>query len=176
MLNAPATLKTARLTLRRPRLEDAARILPYAGDPAVTRYMGWTTRRDLEHTREYLEMALEEWQTDGCGTYIIEREGMLIGSTGLYFCIEQTGTTGYILAPSAWGQGFATEACRAMIELGRSLGLARIEAQCHVDHRASARVLEKSGMSFEGVLCRKLIFPNLSFEPEDVRSYAWVAS
>ncbi len=60
-----------------------------------------------------------------------------------------------------------------MVELGRALGFFRIEAACHVDHGPSARVLEKAGMTFEGILRRHSIFPNLSSEPQDVRSYAW---
>lgn len=75
---------------------------------------------------------------------------------------------------SEWGKGYATEACRAMVALGQSLGFARIDARCHAAHEASARVLEKSGMTLEGVLRRYDMFPNLGAEPQDVRVYAWV--
>jgi ribosomal-protein-alanine N-acetyltransferase len=176
MINAPAILTTARLTLRRPALEDATAIFYYASDPAVTRYMSWATHQDLEQTLGFLDAALEEWQTQGCGTYMIERGDVVIGSTGLNCNNDWQGMTGYVLARDAWGHGYATEACRAMIALGRSLGLRCIEAYCHVDHTASARVLEKSGLNFEGVLRRKIPFPNLSGELEDVRSYAWTSS
>jgi ribosomal-protein-alanine N-acetyltransferase len=175
MLTAAACIATGRLTLRRPVLEDAEAMFRYASDPAVTRYMSWPMHRDVEQTRRYLEAALQEWQTQGAGAYVIERDGTVIGSTGLNCTGELEAATGYVLAQSAWGQGYATEACRAMIELGRSLGLARIKAYCHVDHAASARVLEKSGMVFEGILRRGIVFHNLSGEPEDVLSYAWTS-
>jgi RimJ/RimL family protein N-acetyltransferase len=62
-----------------------------------------------------------------------------------------------------------------MIELGRALGFARVEALCYADHPSSARVLEKAGMIFEGVLRKHGLFPNLSAQPQDVRSYAWTS-
>lgn len=49
----------------------------------------------------------------------------------------------------------------------------RIWAYCHVHNPASARVLEKVGMRFEGALRRWATFPNLGEEPQDVRAYAW---
>ena len=78
-----------------------------------------------------------------------------------------------MLAKDAWGQGFATEAVRAIVDIGRSPRHRRLYALCHVDHDKSARVLEKSGFTREGVLQRYLEFPNLApGEPSDVHCYA----
>jgi [ribosomal protein S5]-alanine N-acetyltransferase len=173
MLAAPVTIATARLILRRPTAGDAEAIFTYAGDSAATRYMGWPMHLELDDTRRFIEFALSHWEHQGVGAYLIERQGLVVGSTGLDPEGRERAITGYILARRAWGCGYATEACRAMIELGRALGFSRIEAQCHVDHLASARVLEKSGMSFEGILPRQIVLPNLSDEPQDVRRYAW---
>ena len=175
MLAAPVTIATARLVLRRLTPSDAEAIFTYAGDPAATRYMSWPMHRALDDTRRYIEFALSHWEHHGVGAYLIERQGAVIGSTGLDPLGGERAVTGYILARAAWGWGYATEACRAMMELGRSLAFSRIEAQCHVDHLASARVLEKSGMRFEGILPRQIVLPNLSDEPQDVRLYGTVA-
>ncbi len=52
-----------------------------------------------------------------------------------------------------WGQGYVTEAVRAIIDYGfRVLGLHRVYAECHGDNPASRRVLEKAGMTYEGRL------------------------
>jgi [ribosomal protein S5]-alanine N-acetyltransferase len=172
MLIAPLRLFTARLTLRRPALADAAQMFSYAGDQHATRYMSWPVHRTLDDTRRYVEFALDAWRSAGVGAYLIELGGEVIGSTGLD-PTEEGATTGYILVRGAWGRGYATEACRAMLELGRSIGLEPIEAMCHVDHLPSARVLEKAGMSYEGVLRSHILFPNLAAAPQDVRRYAW---
>jgi RimJ/RimL family protein N-acetyltransferase len=60
---------------------------------------------------------------------------------------------GYDLAPEFWGQGFATEAARAMAEFGfQELGVRRISSWCIADNIASSRVLEKAGLRAEGRL------------------------
>jgi len=174
MLAAPLRIATARLSLRPPTRADVAAIFTYAGDPAATRFMSWPRHAGLDDTARFVEFALAHWERHGIGVYLIELAGTVIGSTGLDVQGHGDATTGYILARHAWGCGYATEACRAMIRLGRTLGHARIEAHCYVGHAASARVLEKSGMRFEAILERRIVFPNLYEAPQDVRCYAWM--
>lgn len=50
----------------------------------------------------------------------------------------------------------------------------RIQASCDAEHRASARVLEKTGLTLEGTLRRYLVLPNLGGVPRDVFCYAQV--
>lgn len=176
MPGAPRTLATARLALRAPRVDDAAAIFAsYASDPDATRYMGWLRHTTVAISHTYVAMAIAEWAAHGCGTYLIERDGELIGSTGLHRLGAIGATTGYILTPAAWGCGFATEVCRAMLALGDELGIARIEAVCHTAHRASARVLEKAGMRDGGVRVADTVFPQLGAQLQDVRVFAWPA-
>jgi len=81
--------------------------------------------------------------------------------------------TGYVLARDAGGRGNATEALGAMVETARMLGVRRLYALCHHEHRASARVLEKCGFMREGVPRSYSEFPNLKpGEPQDVLSCA----
>ena len=57
----------------------------------------------------------------------------------------------YKLHPDYWGKGIGTEAAMALINFGFStLNLHRIEAGCAVQNIASARILEKVGMTREG--------------------------
>lgn len=57
----------------------------------------------------------------------------------------------YGFAPSQWGRGLATEASRAVLAHGFEIvGLARIAGRTDTPNRASARVLERLGMHFEG--------------------------
>ena len=48
----------------------------------------------------------------------------------------------------------------------------RVYAYCHVDNTASARVLERGGLSLEGRVVRYGMFPNLSSEPQDCLLFA----
>jgi RimJ/RimL family protein N-acetyltransferase len=78
-----------------------------------------------------------------------------------------------VLAYDAWGAGYATEALAAIRDRAADLGVERVYALCHPDHRASARVLEKCGFLSEGTLHRYAHFPNLApGAPSDVLCYA----
>ena len=172
---APERLETERLVLRRPTLGDAEAVFRrYASDPAGTRYMSFPTHVSVEYARSFLEFCEAEWKRWPAGAYLIisRAEGTLLGSTGFSFETEFRATTGYILAADAWGRGLATEALRAVVALSPSLGIRRLQAYCHPDHRASQRVLEKGGFALEGTLRRHSVFPNLGPEPQDALIYA----
>lgn len=172
---APERVETARLLLRRPVLGDARAIFErYASDPEVTRYLTWPRHRSVDDTLAFLQFSDAEWARFPAGPYLIERQtdSLLLGSTGLAFESADTAATGYVLARDAWGYGYATEALGAMIDLARTLGVRWLYAICHVDHLASARVLEKGGFSREARLRRGAVFPNLQRNrPADVFRY-----
>jgi RimJ/RimL family protein N-acetyltransferase len=173
---APETITTSRLLLRRPAAGDAEAVFArYACDPEVTRWVAWPTHRSSAQTREFLAWSDGEWASWPAGPYLVcaRDDGSLLGSTGLAFETRQRAATGYVLARDVWGRGYATEALSAMAALADSLAVERLYALCHVDHRASARVLEKAGFEREGVLRRHTVFPNLgAAEPCDVLCYA----
>ncbi len=172
---APSELTTPRLRLRAPTSRDAAAIFAYASDPEVARFMSWPRHQHLDDARRFLAFAEEEWRQTGVGTYLaLDGEGSIVGATGLHLATPYRAITGYVLARPSWGQGLATELACAMVELAASLGLARVEADCFVEHAASARVLEKAGFAFEGIRRAYLVGPNLGPRPRDVRSYARV--
>ncbi len=172
----PETLETVRLSLRRPRLANAPEIFArFASDREATRFMSWTCHRTIADTQAFLQWSDDDWGQWPAGTYLLfakDPPGLLLGSTGLHFQEPGRAITGYILARDAWGQGYATEALNAMVGLAQSLGVRRLEAACHIDHAASARVLEKGGFQCEAILRAQGRFPNL--EPDrlfDVRQY-----
>ncbi len=85
--------------------------------------------------------------------WVIESSGdkALIG----YIASRRSAATvdiGFVIDPPRWGRGFATEAASALVdELARVHGLQRIVAICDTNNKASARVLQKSGLTFRGV-------------------------
>ena len=165
---------TARLTFRRPAEGDVPAIFErYASDPQVTRYLSWPRHQSIEDSRAFLRFSDAEWAIWPSGPLLIfsREDGALLGSTGLTFESPERASTGYVLARAEWGKGYATEALGAMVELASALGVERLRALCHVDHRASWRVMEKCGFQREGVRRRHSVFPNLSRDPCDVLLY-----
>ncbi len=165
-MKGPRTIETERLLLRKPTIRDAETIFErYASDPVVTRYMSWPTHRAVEDTRAFLAWSEADWEMWPAGSYLIfSRAAMdvLLGGTGLTFRTPFIAATGYVLAQDAWGQGFATEALQAMVALAETTGVRRLEAVCHAEHRASARVMEKCGFESEGLERAHTEFPNLA--------------
>lgn|SRR5689334_10881795 len=170
-------LETERLVLRRPRADDAPAIFArYAADPEVTRYLSWRRHHSIEDTEIFIAFSDSEWARWGIGPYLAfsREDETLLGSTGLAFESTTVASTGYVFARDAWGHGYATESLRAMIDVARRIGVRRLYAICHVEHRASARVMEKGGLTREGVLRRHTVFPNISPLACDVLSYGIV--
>jgi len=86
---------------------------------------------------------------------VVDLDGNLIGAAGLKLTDGERrhGELGYVLAKDSWGFGYATEVARCLIAFGfNELGLDQITAICDPENHASARVLEKAGMRFEGTL------------------------
>ena len=168
------TLQTKRLILRKMAITDAADIFAYASDPQVTTHTAWATHQSIENTYEYLNNFVFELYRSGKGMDwgIVEKEsGKLIGTCGLYITPHhRRGTLGYTLAKAYWGQGLMTEAATVAIAFGfHVMQLQRIQAICDVDNVASARVLEKAGMQFEGILHNYLFDKERSW---NVKMYA----
>jgi RimJ/RimL family protein N-acetyltransferase len=164
-MKAPVRIETARLTLRQPEMGDALLMFErYAGDPEVTRFLGWPRHRTVRDTEAFLRFSAEEWKRWPAGPYLIilRGDGQLLGSTGLGFQTSDEAVTGYVLAKDAWGKGYATEALAGMIEVASLTKLTRLHALCHPEHGPSRRVLEKSGFVRDEPPTRRTEFPNLA--------------
>src|SRR5262245_11992706 len=125
-IHAPERIDTERLRLRRPTAADAQSIFEtYASDDEVTRYVGFPRHQRVDDTRSFLGWCESQWATWPAGPYLIHLRttGALIGSSGLAFETPLRAATGYVLARTAWGQGYATEALAAMVETARACGV-----------------------------------------------------
>ncbi len=179
-MTAPTRVDTARLLMSAPRPDEAAEILErYAGDPEVTRYLGWPTHHAVAATDGFISFSTAQWEREGMGPYLIRDRDtkLLLGSTGLGLATIGTvserhrAMTGYVLARDAWGRGYATEALGAMVSLAQSIGIITLSALCHPEHHASVRVLEKSEFARDLRWTRQVVFPNLAPGPQDVWCY-----
>jgi RimJ/RimL family protein N-acetyltransferase len=167
-------IRTARLTLRAPRLDDVASIYAhYAGDPVVTRYLQWLPHESAAATGSFLARVLAENEHGNPLSWALclGAEDRVLGMLTLRLHGHRA-ELGYVLAHAAWGKGYMPEAAGALSKLALEQGLYRIEANCDVDNVQSARVLEKIGMTREGLLRRYAVHPNISNEPRDAYLYA----
>jgi RimJ/RimL family protein N-acetyltransferase len=176
-MDAPENLQTERLNLRVPRLEDAPAIFEaWTRDPEATRYLTWKPHTQVSETEGFLERCIRVW---GAGTnypYVITfiEQDAPVGMIEIHvkgFILE----VGYVLARPYWGKGLMSEALQGVIGFGLSQPeVFRLQATCDVENIASARVMEKAGMLYEGMLRRFVLHPNISNTPRDVFLYAIV--
>ncbi|MBQ7320786.1 MAG: GNAT family N-acetyltransferase [Clostridia bacterium] len=150
-------LETERLILRRMLVSDAEDMFDYAHRSDVTRHLTWDPHPDIQYTREYLAYISAHYAAgDFFDWAVIERaSGRMIGTCGFtrFHCEADCAEIGYVLHPSFWGRGIATEAVREVIRFGfQRLEVNRIEAKFMEGNEASRRVMEKNGMTFEGML------------------------
>lgn len=147
-LGMPEVFRTERLVASRLRHEDAEEIFyTYASKPEATKYMAWPTHLSLEDTRTFLQYTRTGWNNGVDYSYGLRLGGRrLIGSCG---AMNNGGSIqfGYILSPTHWNRGLATEACLKLMEILSSLReVNMIGTFVDVDNVASARVLIKSGL------------------------------
>jgi len=151
-------LATQRLLLRDFVPGDLADIHAYGREPEVVRYMDWGPNTEAQ-TADFLKRKLAAQRALPRAEYelavVLKETGRVIGGIGLRLSrpAHRAGDMGYVFNPQHWGRGYCTEAAAAIIAFGLGeLGLHRIYAICDPDNRASARVMEKIGMTYEGRL------------------------
>jgi [ribosomal protein S5]-alanine N-acetyltransferase len=171
----PELIDTERLVLRPPARGDADAVFDgYARDREVVRYLTWRPHRTIADTHEFLDRLRGGWVagTDLTWALTLRGDDRLIGMIGLRPRGFKS-DIGYVLAAPYWGRGLMAEAGRAIVDLAfADPAVHRVWAVCDVDNRASARVLEKVGMTLEGVLRRWIVHPNLGDEPRDSLCYS----
>jgi RimJ/RimL family protein N-acetyltransferase len=146
-------LETARLRLRGHTLADFEAVAEMWADPIVTRYIGGKPSTREESWARMLRYP-GMWALLGYGFWAIEEKasGRFVGEIGFadfHREIEpaiDAPEQGWVLAPWAHGQGYASEALAATISWGES-NLGRRDFVCIIspENAASIRAAEKAG-------------------------------
>lgn len=151
----PNLIQTARLTLRSYTSADIPDLVRLAG----AREVAATTLRiphpyTEQDAKDFIEAYAAKTAPETRFAITVTSDGQLCGGIGLRVdAPHQHAELGYWLGVPYWGQGYATEAARAILEYGfQTLGLHRIYASYVPHNVASGRVLQKIGMRREGLM------------------------
>jgi len=151
-------IESERLRLRRLEPDrDAAPMLALLNDPGFLLFIGDRNVRSEDQAREYIALrVLHSYALNGFGMYAIERlaDGAWLGNAGL---VRRDGLPGpdigYAVLSEFAGQGYASEAARAVFNHARTaLGLMDLYGITDLDNIASAKVLLGLGMHERGVI------------------------
>lgn len=135
-------MQTARLRLRPLTPDDLEHLVALHGDPQVMAFISGAgeTREVVENQSLPDLLARRTW-------LLLEGETFL-GWASLRVEGDEA-ELGYRLVRAAWGRGYASEAARALVDLGfRDLGLRRIWAQTMAVNTGSRRVMEAAGLRY----------------------------
>jgi RimJ/RimL family protein N-acetyltransferase len=149
-------IETRRLWLRWPDHGDAAAVTAIACDPMVA---DLTAHVPHPYPKGEAARRIDKWRgknAAGLGLTLLmtgrEADRTPFGVIGL---APGPGFTklGILLAPARWGDGLATEAAQAMVDVAFMLAeITRVEASVRVVNPAARRVLERCGFAYEGTV------------------------
>lgn len=148
-------LETERLLIRPYTTDDLPELIAMRSDPQVYRYLGGLERQNPAEVTKRMDFYLDCYERFGFGMSAVvwKENGETIGGSGLQ-PLEDTGEieVGYSLKPSYWRRGIGFEAASVWLKHGFEFaGLERIVAVCDEENTGSWRIMEKCGMTFEGM-------------------------
>ena len=143
---AVPTIETERLILRPLTLDDAEAVFEWTGDERVTKYMSYSTYDSVEQVREWIKTV------ERIFGFVRKTDGLLIGSGEI--SPDSRGDDfwgfGYNFRYDCWGNGYATEAVKAMIKYAyENFGVRKFCSSHAEENPASGRVMEKCGLKFD---------------------------
>lgn len=151
------TIETNRLILRPYVLGDLESYHLLMSTPHVWRYSTTPTHENIGQSKQKLEQLITGYENNPLGFHaLVEKSSnTFIGESGILSFNKTSDrcVIGYNLLPDFWNTGCATEISKALISHAfDELHAGRVEALAMKENAASCRVLEKSGMTQEGIL------------------------
>jgi RimJ/RimL family protein N-acetyltransferase len=148
----PVLLTTDRLVIRRLRPTDAATVAGYKNDPDIARHQEWPLPYPVETVMvDIAADAAQPWPCPGEGMNVaIEHAGDVVGDLYVAWDVDGgTATIGYTLASAHHGNGYATEAVAALVDLLFADGITKVRASVDPANAASIGVLRRVGFRLE---------------------------
>lgn len=148
----------------------------WTSDYNVSKYVTWNPHKTKEETKKVTNYWVNDYDNDYSYRWLVvlkntnETIGMIdVVAKNLQY---MTAEVGYCYGSKFWGNGYATEALKKVINYLHSEGFHVVYAQHFNSNTASGKVMKKAGMEYEGLLKSRVI--NKDGEREDVRIYSSV--
>lgn len=153
VIDGDAILETSRLQLEPLRAAHAPLLYPLLLDPQLYRFIPHNPPPSLAHLAT--RFATLERRTSPAGDELwlnwavrLKRKSQYLGRVEVTVLAERTAYLAYEVAPQYWGNGYATEACRRVLELlTQTYGVERVLAEVDTRNLASIRLLERLGFA-----------------------------
>lgn len=167
-------IETKRLLIRKLEPTDLQDVFECSSDPEISKYTLWDAHKTINDSKDFLTKCIKQYSLGQAPVFgiVLKEEQKLIGTIGFGSIDFESNRAefGYALHVGYWKQNITSEASLAILQFGfRILELERIFATCFTDNVASYRVMEKVGMTYEGILRS---YHSKNGQRVDVRLYA----
>lgn len=154
-------LETKRLILRKFNNDDYINMYNnWAKEKEVARFMPWSSHKNTEETKNIIDLWISKYENSNEYNWVIEikESNEIIGTITVVKQSESNDCCeiGYASGTKYWGHGYMPEALKRVIKfLFEEVGFHRIEAKHATENPNSGKVMQKSGMTYEGTLKQK---------------------
>lgn len=166
-------LETQRLRLRPFQIADAAQLQAILSEREIAyNVLSVPHPFEADDATHYLQKRLTSDENNLVWAMTSLTDDILMGCVRIWITPKHhRAGLGYWLGKPHWGQGLTTEAVRCVLQYAfTNLDLNRIFAECFPENPASARVLEKCGLRYEGTL-RQVVYTRFG-EFRDLQQFA----
>jgi len=157
----PVVLKGPKLTLSMPRPSDAETLYRRVLDSRVIRWLGSDGPKNLADERKWVRRTVPQgWKKGTALTWTMYRDGEVVGNIDLHAISagNRSAEVGLWVAPDHQGNGYATEACRLVLDFGfKKMGLNRMTYKLLEGNKPSESLAKKLGFRYEGRLKQAII-------------------
>lgn len=136
-------IQTARLFLIPLDVSDAEQAFKWCGDKEVTRFMNYTTYRNVEDVAKWIAES-----GHNCFGFFLRENGLLIGSGNVAVNKSGIHELGYNLARAYWGKGYCTQASKALLAYRAAQGVTDFKCEHAKQNLRSERVIQKCGFVY----------------------------
>lgn len=147
---SPGSILTARLELRRTRVEDAAAMFEALRLPAMYVYIPRAAPRCIEDVAARFARVMQETAPDRAEQWLnwtvwLRETGTPVGTIEATVSPDHYVSIGYLFDPRVWRRGYGREAVSAMIEHLRASGATSFEAVIDIRNVASKALVRAIG-------------------------------
>lgn len=170
-------LESERLILRKIELSDYSNIFNcWTSDFNVSKYVTWNPHKSPEETQKLTNYWVNDYNNEYSYRWLVvlKDTNEIIGMIDVIAKNLQymTAEVGYCYGSKYWGNGYASEALKTVVEYLHAEGFPVVYAQHFKSNIASGKVMKNAGMEYEGILKSRVI--NKNGEREDVCIYSSV--
>jgi RimJ/RimL family protein N-acetyltransferase len=155
------TIETNRLVLRKFTIDDVEGMYTnWAVDVECSKMLAWNVHENRDITKEVISLWISKYNKPYNFNWVVElkEDGQIIGSISVIKSKQGMCEVGYCYGSKYWGNGYATEALKAVSGfLIEEVGFRLVEAAHISENPASGRVMQKAGMRKDAVLRQRRI-------------------